>query len=314
VRLIRSLAEWTHACQSGALRGGAVTIGNFDGVHRGHARIVELLVQTARAAGGPAIVLSFDPHPARLLRPHAAPIPLTWTERKAALLADLGVDVLVAYPTDRALLELTPQEFFERIIHDQLDARTVVEGLNFRFGRDRVGTIELLDQMCRQTGIRLVPVEPVVVDGQVVSSSRVRQLIAEGSIEAANELLTRPYRIRGTVAAGAGRGAQLGFPTANLDEIDTLLPAEGVYAGWGAQWPAAINLGPNPTFGEMARKVEVHLIGCDASLYGQTLEVDFYARLRDIRPFASVEGLREQLAADVAEARRIAAPRKATGD
>ncbi len=148
------------------------------------------------------------------------------------------------------------------------------------------------------------------IDGAIVSSSRVRQLIAAGDVAAANRLLSQPYRIRGIVTHGAGRGAKIGFPTANLAGIDTLLPAEGVYAGraWvsGERWPAAINLGTSPTFGDESIRVEIHLIGQQESLYGQPMEVDFLARLRDIRPFPSVDALVEQLQADVGEAKRIA--------
>jgi riboflavin kinase/FMN adenylyltransferase len=305
VKLIRNLATLP-----AELRSGAVAIGNFDGVHLGHARIVERLIAKARAVGGAAVVFTFDPHPVRLLRPAEAPAPLTWTDRKMELLVELGVDSMIAYPTDQALLDLTPREFFDRIVREQLDARAIVEGPNFFFGRDRAGTIDVLRQYTAETGIALEIVEPVQVDGEFVSSSRVRKLLAEGQLEAAAHMLTRPYRIRGMVTHGAGRGAKLGFPTANVDAVDTLLPAAGVYAGrgiyQGQTYPAAINLGPNPTFGEQALKVEVHLIGLDEQIYHQPLEVDFLARLRDIRSFSGIEALKQQLQQDVAAARQLA--------
>lgn len=292
------------------LRGGAISIGNFDGVHQGHARIVERLLATARRLGGPAIVFTFDPHPVRLLRPEAAPPPLTWTDRKAELLAELGVDAVIAYPTDEELLALSPEAFFDRIVRQQLAAQAMIEGPNFYFGRGRAGNIERLGELCRAAGMSLEIVEPVVLDGEYVSSSRVRKCIQQGDVRAAANMLTRPYRIRGLVTHGAGRGHKIGFATANIEGIDTLLPAPGVYAGRGvtpdATWPAAINIGPNPTFGEQALKVEVHLIGFSDSLYGTPLEVDFLERLRDIQPFPSVDALKAQLAADVAAARQIA--------
>jgi riboflavin kinase/FMN adenylyltransferase len=292
-------------------RSGAVAIGNFDGVHRGHARIVAALVEQARRVDGPAVALTFDPHPARLLRPEQAPPPLTWTERKAELLAALGVDAMVAYPTDEALLQLSPEDFFEQIVRRRLDARALVEGPNFFFGRGRSGDIETLREFAGRTGVALEVVEPYVLDGEVVSSSRIRRAITAGDVRAAAEMLARPYRIRGTVAHGAGRGAKIGFPTANVEAIDTLLPAAGVYAGRGRArgqvWSAAISVGPNPTFGEHALKVEVHLIGCRESLYGEPLEVDFLAHLRAVRAFESVEALIEQLARDVRQAAEIAA-------
>jgi len=292
------------------LRSGAVAIGNFDGVHRGHARIVERLLAASRAVGGPAVVFTFDPHPVRLLRPEHAPPPLTWTDRKAELLVELGVDGMIAYPTDEALLQLSPREFFDQIVRERLDAKALVEGPNFCFGRGRAGTIDVLRDFCSAAGVSLEVVPPVEIDGQYVSSSRVRELIAQGDVDEARHMLTRPYRIRGMVTHGAARGAKIGFPTANLAAVDTLLPGEGVYAGLatvdGMPWPAAINLGPNPTFGEEARKVEVHLIDFEGQLYGAPLVVDFLSRLRDIQPFDGVDALRAQLARDVDAAREIA--------
>jgi riboflavin kinase/FMN adenylyltransferase len=290
------------------LRGGAVAIGNFDGVHLGHARIVEKLAQVARQLGGPALVFTFDPHPVRLLRPAEAPPPLTWTDRKAELLAQLGVDAAIAYPTDEELLALPPEEFFERIVRRQLGARAMVEGPNFFFGHNRTGTIELLKTLTAGAGIGLDVVEPLIVEGDYVSSSRIRRLLGQGRVDAARSLLTQPYRIRGMVVHGAGRGAKLGFGTANIDAIDTLLPAPGVYAGRGfvdnTRWPAAINMGSNPTFAEAAAKVEVHLIGWSGTpLYGQALEVDFLSPLRNIQRFGGPDELKAQLQKDIAAAR-----------
>jgi riboflavin kinase/FMN adenylyltransferase len=298
MKLIRNLDDLP-----AEFRACAVSIGNFDGVHRGHARIVERLVSRARRIGGRSVAFTFDPHPVRILRPHAAPPPLTWTDRKAQLLAELGVECVVAYPTDEALLALSPEEFF--------DARAVVEGPNFYFGHDRAGDIARLKSLCRKSRIALDVVEPLVVDEQIVSSSRIRSLIAAGDVEQARRMLTQPYRIRGMVTHGAARGAKLGFPTANIEAVDTLLPAAGVYAGRAyveqGALVAAINIGPNPTFGDTALKVEAHLIDFEGSLYGRPLEVDFLARLRDIQPFASPEVLIDQLHADVARCRDVVA-------
>jgi riboflavin kinase / FMN adenylyltransferase len=306
VEVVRNLLDWP-----ASLRNGAVAIGNFDGVHRGHARIVERLLEVAKSVSGPAVVFTFDPHPVRLLRPQQAPPPLTWSERKAELLAELGVDHVIAYPTDEALLQLSPGEFFERIVVERLRARAIVEGPNFCFGRDRTGDIKLLESLCNHANIMLKVVEPIRIGDEYVSSSRVRRLIEIGDVEQAAHLLTRPYRLRGMVRHGANRGARLGFPTANLDAIDTLLPATGVYAARaflaeGAGVPAAVNVGPNPTFAEQAIKVEVHLIDWHGSLYGQPLEVDFLARLRDIQRFDNVECLTNQLRSDIERARSIA--------
>lgn len=301
MELIRKLSELPPAA-----RGGAVAIGNFDGVHRGHAKIVERLAERAGEVQGPAVVFTFDPHPVQLLRPQQTPPPLTWTERKAELLQGLGVDYMVAYPTDQELLALEPEEFFQRIVLDALQAKAMVEGPNFYFGHDRRGTIEVLRKLTGSAGIPLNVVAPQTYDGEYVSSSRIRQAIAQGRVDEACRMLTEPYRIRGMVTHGAKRGGQLGFPTANLDAIDTLRPAEGVYAGraWmdNQPRPAAINIGTNPTFAETRQKVEVHIVGLNESIYGQPLEVDFLARLRDIQPFGSREALVEQLRRDVQQA------------
>ncbi len=304
MKLLRSLTDLPDE-----VRSGAVAVGNFDGVHLGHARIMRTLVEAAREVQGPAVALTFDPHPVRLLRPEQCPPPLTWTDRKAELLAELGVDAMVAYPTDHAFLQLSAQQFFDEILRAQLGARAVVEGPNFFFGHGRQGTIETLRQFAQQAGIKLEVVDPVQVQGQNVSSSRVRRLIGAGDVEAARAMLTRPYRVRGLVTHGAARGASIGFPTANVDAVDTLLPGDGVYAGAaetdGKLYAAAISLGPNPTFGEAARKLEAHLIGFSGALYGTPLEVDFYNRLRGVQPFEHVDQLTAQLALDVARTKEV---------
>jgi len=305
VPIIRNLSELPAAA-----RGGAVAIGNFDGVHLGHLRIVERLLERAQAVSGPAIVFTFDPHPVRILRPAECPPPLTWTERKAQLLAEHGVYKIVAYPTDESLLQLSAKEFFDKIILKALDARAMVEGPNFFFGHNREGNVKVLGELTESAGISLDIVPPFEKDGALVSSSLVRRLISCGEVAKAAELLSAPYRIRGMVTHGAGRGAKLGFPTANLEAVDTLLPALGVYAGraWseGEYYPAAINLGSNPTFGEGVAKVEVHLIDHRQTLYGQPLEVEFLGRLRDIVAFDDETKLVKQLEQDVARSRQIA--------
>ena len=176
-------------------------------------------------------MFTFDPHPVRLLRPEQCPPPLTWTERKAELLAAQGVDWIVAYPTDEALLELSAADFFDQDRSRRLAAKALVEGPNFYFGHNREGTVERLAELVGKAGISLDVVQPVEIDGEIVSSSRVRELIRAARSSKRTRLLSAPYRIRGMVTHGAGRGAKIGFPTANLSAIDTLLPALGVYAG-----------------------------------------------------------------------------------
>lgn len=305
MKLIRKLSEFPDS-----LRGGALTIGNFDGVHQGHKVIIDQLKEFAAQHGGAAIVFTFDPHPVRILRPEKTPPPLTWTNRKADLLAELGVDVVVAYPTDRDLLQLTYQQFFQQIVVEQLDAKAMVEGPNFYFGHDREGTVDRLGELCREQSIQLQIVEPKIETDSFISSSRIRDLIRAGNVDEARHLLTHPYRIRGMVTHGAARGAKIGFPTANLDAIDTLIPALGVYAGrtyvHGRSHWSAIHIGPNPTFGEDLPKVESHLLDFEGSIYGEAIEVDFISRLRDIRQFESANQLADQLKLDVGATRSLA--------
>ncbi|MGH7224367.1 MAG: riboflavin kinase, partial [Gemmataceae bacterium] len=196
------------------------------------------------------------------------------------------------------------------VIQKRLQTRALVEGSNFGFGRGREGDVTTLAKLCESTGIRLSVVPPVILDGIEVSSSRVRAALTIGNVREAASLLGHFYRLHGLVGVGQRRGQQLGFPTANLEQLRTLVPGDGVYAvrvaHEGTMWPSAANVGPNPTFGEDAHKVEVHLIGFQGDLYGRPLAIDFIERLRDTRPFKGVAELREQLRRDIEQARRIA--------
>ena len=291
-------------------RGGWVTIGNFDGVHRGHQSMLAKLVQRAHVARTPAVVMTFDPHPIALLRPQHTPPALSLLDHKLELFEQHGIDTVVIYPTDHALLQLTPDEFFQKIVLGELNAVGLVEGPNFFFGHHRAGNVESLKTLCEAAGRMLEVVPAVIVDGRMISSSEVRSRIAAGQIAEAVEMLGHPYRVRGLVGSGAARGRTIGFPTANLEEITTLLPPDGVYAGRCSinetAYPVAINLGPNPTFGEAARKFEAHLIGFDGDLYGQSLDVDFLARIRDVVRFESSDALKQQLNHDLETVRALA--------
>jgi riboflavin kinase/FMN adenylyltransferase len=292
-----------------AFRGGAVAVGNFDGVHRGHAALLAELGRQARAVNGPAVALTFEPHPLQLLRPEQFMPVLTTMPDRAALLQQSGADQVLVLRTSAELLHLSAPDFFGEVIQERLAARALVEGPNFAFGRDRSGTLETLARLCGEATVALTVVSPFLLDAVPVSSSRVRSALVRGAVGEAATLLGRPYRLRGTVCTGQRRGASLGFPTANLEQIGTVLPGDGVYAVrgevHGRNWAGAANLGPNPTFGEHARKVEVHLIGFQGDLYGQQLAMDFIARLRDTRPFQGVDDLIDQLRRDVEEARRL---------
>ena len=291
-------------------RDGWVTIGNFDGVHRGHQAMLATLVARAREMKTRAVVLTFDPHPIALLRPQQTPPALSLLDHKLELFEQHGVDTVIVYPTDHALLKLSPDEFFQTIVLDRLNAVGMVEGPNFFFGRGRAGNVETLRSLCEGSGRRFEVVAALSVRDRMVSSSEVRALIAAGEIAQAVEMLGHPYRLRGVVGSGAARGRTIGFPTANLDGISTLLPPDGVYAGrcivGDKTHLAAINLGPNPTFGESARKFEAHLLDFAGDLYGQTLDVDLIARVRNTVRFESREALMQQLKADLIAVRTLA--------
>ncbi len=304
--------EWS-AYPPPELTGGAITIGNFDGVHLGHQALVAAARKWADELRISAVAVTFDPPPHQVLHPDSGPPrpPLTTIADRAELLHAAGADHVVILRTSPALLALSPEAFFEDVLVRQLGAKALAEGYDFRFGRGRAGTNDTLRTLCAAAGIGFTEVLPVMHGGEPVSSSLVRSAIVGGNVVRAAELLARPYRITGTVVTGARRGRTIGFPTANLAEVPTVLPGNGVYAVRaiveGTTWPAAANVGPNPTFGEHAQKIEVHLIGFTGDVYGKSMNVDFVAKLRDTRPFASVIELTEQLKHDIEHAKSILA-------
>ncbi len=290
-------------------RGGAAAIGNFDGVHRGHQELLSELKRRAQKLPGPAVAVTFHPHPLQVLRPRQFQPLLTTVACRAELLQEYGADHVLVLAATPGLLELSAREFVERVIGKGLDARIVVEGPNFGFGHNREGNVDMLGSLCAEASRQLVVVSPLQAEGKTVSSSRVRDELLQGAVRHAQVLLGRPFRLVGVVRRGQQRGQTLGFPTANLEEVVTLVPRDGVYAVRvfykDQAYAGAGNIGPNPTFGEQARKIEVHLLDFAGDLYGQTLAVDFIERLRDTQPFASVADLLKQLKADVARTRQL---------
>jgi len=304
--MLQPPVELIEACQ-----GGVIAIGNFDGVHRGHQRMVEVLCDQSRLAKAPAVVMTFDPPPAAILRPGAVPPSLTIPAQRADMLKGYGVGQVVIWPTEQALLNLTAREFFQQILVDSFQAVGIVEGPNFRFGKGRKGDIEMLRGLCDDAGINLEVVVPVESDTGMVSSSRIRELVSSGRISDAVDLLGHPYEVCGQVVQGAGRGRTLGFPTANLSEIPTLLPGDGVYAGFceleGRQYDCAVNVGRNPTFNEGRTKVEVHVMKWAADLYGKQLAVSLIADIREVRQFESASDLGRQIEQDIDSVRTLCA-------
>jgi riboflavin kinase / FMN adenylyltransferase len=311
MEVFRSLEE---ASASGALRGCAVALGNFDGVHLGHQRLLALARERARSRRAPAAVLTFEPHPVRVLRPQLAPPLLTPLPRKLELLAEEGMAVVVQ-PFDLEYAASPAALFVARDLAGALAAGDVVVGYDFTAGHERARVGALRPLLARH-GILLHVVEPVSADGLVVSSTKIREFLLEGNVEAAALLLTRPYDLDGTVVRGAGRGRGFGFATANV-ETAALLPANGVYVvrvtvggdppGRGTVHGGVCNVGVKPTVETGASVVaEAHLLEFDGrDLYGERVRVAFLARIRDERRFASVDALRAQIAADVARAREL---------
>jgi riboflavin kinase / FMN adenylyltransferase len=299
-----------------------VTIGVFDGVHRGHQRIIARTAGTATGLGLPLVVITFDPHPAEVIRPGSHPTLLCSAARRAELLAGLGADAVCIMPFTVEFSRLGPEEFVRLVLADRLHAAAVVVGGNFRFGHRAAGDVTLLAELGEKYGFTADPVPLLLDDGIKVSSSLIRQKLADGDVTSAAADLGRPHRVEGVVIPGQRRGRALGFPTANLETFPyTAIPADGVYAGWlstlgeqdgqeyeGERWPAAISVGTNPTFDGQDRVVEAHALDRDdLELYGLHVGVDFAARLRGMERFGSAAALVEQMRRDVDQARAITA-------
>ena len=292
-----------------------VTIGSYDGVHRGHQLIIRHAVDRARELGIPSVVVTFDPHPSEVVRPGSHPPLLAPHHRRAELMAELGVDALLILPFTKEFSKLSPAEFVAKALVDKLHAKAVVEGPNFRFGHKAAGNVDLL----REQG-EIYDFEVEVVDlyvtgeaggGEPFSSTLTRRLVAEGDVEGAREILGRPHRVEGIVVRGAQRGRELGFPTANVETLPhTAIPADGVYAGWlhvaDEAMPAAISVGTNPQFDGTERTVEAYAIdrvGLD--LYGLHVAVDFLAFVRGQARFDSIDALLVAIGDDVKRSREL---------
>jgi riboflavin kinase/FMN adenylyltransferase len=297
--------------------GTAVTIGAYDGVHLGHRALLGDLCDRAEAGGLSSVVVTFDRHPAYVVRPESAPRQLTSLEQKLELLADCGVDRTVVVPFDDERANETAEDFVKEVLVDQLSARLVVVGEDFHFGHGRKGNVAQLRELGARWGFGVVGVGLTDDGAEPVSSTRIRGLLASGDVEEAARLLGRPHEVRGPVVRGDGRGGpELGIPTANLEiPVDIALPADGVYAGHfrradGSVHQAAINVGRRPTFYEPGTTpvlVEAHLLRFDDDLYGEPSRVIFAHRLRDELRFDSVEDLIAQMHQDVAETESILA-------
>jgi len=298
------------------LRRAVLTIGNFDGLHVGHRAIMRTVVARARDLGGEAVVYTFEPHPRKVLRPDQPPQLLTTLDQKIDLLDGMGVDVAIFEPFDREFAAMEPESFVREYIHRQIRPMEVYVGYDFRFGRDREGSMRLLTEMGPRLGFSVTIIPEVTIDGRDVNSTRIRELLSQGDVRETQRLLGRPFCTRGIIVEGRRRGRTLGFPTANIAPQNEVLPGAGVYAGYarfvddgdpvrGEEFPAVTNVGWRPTFDDdMGFVAEAHLIDFEGDLYGRRIDLSFEHRLRSERKFAGPEELKTQIRKDVAEARR----------
>ncbi|MFD3495652.1 bifunctional riboflavin kinase/FAD synthetase [Streptomyces sp. NPDC058690] len=294
-----------------------VTIGSYDGVHRGHQLIIGRAVDRARELGVPSVVVTFDPHPSEVVRPGSHPPLLAPHHRRAELMAELGVDALLILPFTTEFSKLAPADFIVKVLVDKLHAQLVIEGPNFRFGHKAAGNVQLLTEFGATYDYSVEVIDLYVSGeaggGEPFSSTLTRRLVAEGDVAGAAEILGRPHRVEGIVVRGAQRGRDMGFPTANVETLPhTAIPADGVYAGWlnanGETMPAAISVGTNPQFDGTERTVEAYAIdrvGLD--LYGLHVSVDFLAYVRGMAKFDSLDDLLVAIAADVKRAGELIA-------
>jgi riboflavin kinase / FMN adenylyltransferase len=290
-----------------------VTVGNFDGVHRGHRVLLRRATDAAHDAGARSVAVTFDPHPAAVLRPGTQPAAITSLEERTAALLEAGIDLVLVLPFTRELSSLTPEAFVREVLVDGLQAMRVIVGTNFRFGHRAAGDVVTLAEAGADHGFGVEAVTLLELDGAPISSSELRRRIAEdGDLAWANAALGRPFSLAGEVVRGDQRGRTIGFPTANIEVgADRLLPANGVYAGLATvgehRYAAVTNVGTRPTFDGEGVTVEVHLLDTDVDLYDQHLEVSFLHRLRGEQRFDGIDALRDQIARDAAEARGLVA-------
>ena len=291
-------------------RSPVLALGNFDGLHRGHVKIIERIQRGAGERGGMSVVLTFDPHPPRIVRPDKAPPLLMTKAQKIEALGRAGVQGVAVVRFTREMSQWEPEKFVRNVLVEWLRVAEVWVGADFLFGRDRTGNFTVLRALGAQHGFRVEKIDPIRYKDFVVSSTRIRRLLAEGRVDESAALLGHHYAIEGTVVEGAKRGREIGFPTANLATDNELVPPNGVYATAitidGQVLPSVTNIGQRPTFGDnLATTIEAHVMGQSMDLYGRTVRLAFVQRLRDERKFPDLEALQEQIAADVRRATRL---------
>lgn len=292
------------------LHNPVLTIGNFDGVHLGHLALFDLVKARAKALQGQSSVMTFEPHPLKVMRPGNGPALITPISQKLTLIDAAGIDVIFCVPFTRQFAAVSAEEFVRDILVGRIGIKEIVVGYDYTFGHKRLGDIGLLQRMGEELGFKVHVKAPIKIDETLVSSTSIRQLVQAGDLAEAERLLGRHYQISGTVIRGRRRGGRLlGYPTANLNLIDELIPGRGVYVVTvlinGTLYPGVTNIGYNPTFGENALSVETHLLDFSEDILGRSIRVNFLQRLRDEKTFDSVAQLSEQIARDIEEARKI---------
>lgn len=301
---------WSHPPGIPGDRGTVATVGTFDGVHKGHWRVLQEIGERAAATGRRSLLVTFDPHPLRIVRPDHAPRLLTTPLEKKEILAESGVDYAVFLSFTEALSRYPPRRFVQEILLARLGVEELVIGYDHGFGRDRSGDPETLIRIGAELGFTVDVVAPISAMGEPISSSRIRGALSAGRVDEATYCLGRPYSIRGVVVRGEGRGRGLGFPTANLvvADGDKLIPPPGIYAVRGVlrsgTEAGALHVGPRPTFIGSPPSIELHLLDFDRDIYGEEVRVDFVRYLREVRPFATASALVDQMREDVEAARR----------
>jgi riboflavin kinase/FMN adenylyltransferase len=287
-----------------------LTIGNFDGVHRGHLALFDKVKERARNIDGQSALMTFEPHPLKVMMPENSPPLITPTHQKLKLIEDAGVDVVFCITFNKEFAAISAQEFIHTLLVDKIGIKELVVGYDYAFGYRRQGNIALLREMGNRLGFEVHVVEPVRLNHTLVSSTSIRELVQEGNLSEAKELLGRDYQICGKVVKGKNRGARLlGFPTANLELVDELIPKRGVYAvrvtADDRTYNGLTNIGYNPTFGEGSFSVETHLLDFSGDLFGKTMKVNFIARIRDEKTFRTPKDLGDQIARDVRKATEL---------
>jgi len=286
-----------------------VALGNFDGVHLAHREMFRLTRKLAKKLKGTAVTYTFSPHPVKVLSPATAPAMINTLEQRLELLKDSGLDAVVVEPFELKFAHFKAEAWFQKVIVKNLHAAGVVVGYDFTFGSHRGGTVETMEKLCADSGLECRVLEAQMKGETLISSSNIRAFVAKGAVDRAAALLGRPYFLEGKVIQGAGRGASLGIRTANLKTENELIPMGGVYACYAElgkkRYRAVANLGLNPTFGGSTLSIEAHLLGFRRNIYGKTLRLHFIKRLRDERPFASVEELVAQIRKDIHGAEKI---------